>query len=84
MPHLLHSLLVPVLLLANVALLASLVALLAGVAASPAGLSQVTPGLVLDWYWLTFAIALFLTVSVYAQQGGHLSSEVLPKIRTGP
>jgi cellulose synthase/poly-beta-1,6-N-acetylglucosamine synthase-like glycosyltransferase len=68
-PHLLHSLLVPVLLLANVALTAALGATLAGLAVSPAvraGLGQ--PGAVVGWYWLTFALAMFLTVSVYARR----------------
>jgi cellulose synthase/poly-beta-1,6-N-acetylglucosamine synthase-like glycosyltransferase len=68
-PHLLHILMVPVLLLANVALLGALVTMLTGIAVSP-GLrsSLVRPGVFLGWYWLTFALAVFLTVSVYARR----------------
>ena len=68
-PHLLHILMVPVLLLGNVALLGALVTMLAGIAVSP-GLrsSLVRPGVFLGWYWLTFALAVFLTVSVYARR----------------
>ena len=68
-PHLLHLLLVPVLLLANVALLTALLAMLTAIAVSPdvrSGLAR--PGVVLGWYWLTFALAVFLTVSVYARR----------------
>jgi cellulose synthase/poly-beta-1,6-N-acetylglucosamine synthase-like glycosyltransferase len=68
-PHLLHVLMVPVLLLVNVALLAALVTMLTGIAVSPAARSSLArPGAFLGWYWLTFALALFLTVSVYAQR----------------
>jgi 1,2-diacylglycerol 3-beta-glucosyltransferase len=68
-PHLLHTLLVPVLLLANLALLTALAAMAAGLAASAASWHDVaSPGIALDWYWLTFALAMFLVVSVYARQ----------------
>lgn len=68
-PHLLHFLLVPILLLANMALLAALLAMLTGMAVSPdIRLGLARPGIVLDWYWLTFALAMFLTVSVYARR----------------
>ncbi|MGN6796050.1 MAG: glycosyltransferase family 2 protein [Streptosporangiaceae bacterium] len=68
-PHLLHSLMVPVLLLANLILLAGVIAMLAGAAMSRVALSWVTkPEIIFDWYWLTFAIAIFLTVSVYARR----------------
>jgi cellulose synthase/poly-beta-1,6-N-acetylglucosamine synthase-like glycosyltransferase len=72
-PHLLHILMVPVLLLANVALLGALVTMLTGIAVSP-GLrsSLVRPGVFLGWYWLTFALAVFLTVSVYARREAGL------------
>jgi 1,2-diacylglycerol 3-beta-glucosyltransferase len=68
-PHLLHVLMVPILLLANVALPAALLAMLSGIAISPDvrfGLAR--PGVVVGWYWLTFALAVFLTVSVYARR----------------
>ena len=68
-PHLLHILMVPVLLLANVAMLSSLVTMLIGIAVSPEVRSSlVRPGVFLGWYWLTFALAVFLTVSVYARR----------------
>jgi 1,2-diacylglycerol 3-beta-glucosyltransferase len=68
-PHLLHFLLAPILLLANVALLAALLAMLTGMAVSPdVRFDLVRPGVILDWYWLTFALAMFLTVSVYARR----------------
>ena len=68
-PHLLHILMVPILLLANVALLTALLTMLTGIAVSPnlrSGLAR--PGVLLGWYWLTFALAMFLTVSVYARR----------------
>jgi 1,2-diacylglycerol 3-beta-glucosyltransferase len=68
-PHLLHFLLAPILLLANVALLAALLAMLAGITVYPdVRFDLVRPGVILDWYWLTFALAMFLTVSVYARR----------------
>lgn len=68
-PHLLHILMVPVLLLVNVALLAALVTMLAGVAVSPVIRSSIAqPWVFVGWYWLTFALALFLTASVYARR----------------
>ncbi|HUJ06737.1 MAG TPA: glycosyltransferase [Streptosporangiaceae bacterium] len=68
-PHLLHSLLVPVLLLANVLLLAALGITVGELAFSPAGRAELArPGLLLDWYWLTFALALLLTLSVYVRR----------------
>lgn len=68
-PHLLHTLLVPVLLLCNVLLLAALAFMLSALAFSPAArLDLLRPGVFLDWYWLTFAAAVFLTVSVYARR----------------
>jgi cellulose synthase/poly-beta-1,6-N-acetylglucosamine synthase-like glycosyltransferase len=68
-PHLLHFLLAPVLLLANAGLLAALVVMLAGVAVSPAIRSLLaSPGVAVAWYWLTFALAMFLTVSVYVRR----------------
>lgn len=68
-PHLLHYLLAPILLLANVALLAALMAMLTGMAVSPrVRFDLARPGVILDWYWLTFALAMFLTVSVYARR----------------
>lgn len=68
-PHLLHTLLVPVLLLGNVLLLAALAVMLSALAFSPAArLDLLRPGVFLDWYWLTFALAVFLTVSVYARR----------------
>ncbi len=68
-PHLLHVLLVPVLLLVNAALVSGLVTMLAGIAVSPVIRSSlVRPWSLIGWYWLTFAIALFLTVSVYARR----------------
>ena len=72
-PHLLHILMVPVLLLGNVALLGALATMLTGIAVSP-GLrsSLVRPGVFLGWYWLTFALAVFLTVSVYARRESGL------------
>ena len=72
-PHLLHTLLVPVLLLANVALPGALLAMLASIFVSPdarSGLAR--PGAVAGWYWLTFALAVFLTVSVYARRESGL------------
>ncbi len=68
-PHLLHILMVPVLLLVNVALLTALVTMLTGIVVSPAARSALArPEDFLGWYWLTFALALFLTVSVYARR----------------
>ncbi|HEX5188468.1 MAG TPA: glycosyltransferase family 2 protein [Streptosporangiaceae bacterium] len=68
-PHLLHTLMVPVLLLANLVLLIGVLALLAGGIMSPGTWSLVTrPETAVDWYWLTFALAMFLTVSVYARR----------------
>lgn len=68
-PHLLHTLMVPVLLLANLVLLAGVLVMLAGGIMSPATWSLVTrPETDVDWYWLTFAVAMFLTVSVYARR----------------
>lgn len=68
-PHLLHILMVPALLLANVALLTTLVTMLTGVAASPVIRSSIArPWVFVGWYWLTFALALFLTVSVYVRR----------------
>ena len=68
-PHLLHLLLVPVLLLANVALLTALLAMLTAIAVSPdVRFDLARPSVVLGWYWLTFALAVFLTVSVYARR----------------
>lgn len=68
-PHLLYVLMVPVLLLANVALLTALATMLTGIAVSPALRSALLrPEVFVGWYWLTFALALFLTVSVYARR----------------
>jgi cellulose synthase/poly-beta-1,6-N-acetylglucosamine synthase-like glycosyltransferase len=68
-PHLLHTLLVPVLLLANLILLVGVIAMLVGAVMSPVALAWVTrPEIIFDWYWLTFAVAMFLTVSVYARR----------------
>jgi len=68
-PHLLHMLMVPILLLANITLMAALLAMLAGIAESAnVRLALAHPSVVLDWYWLTFALAIFLTVSVYARR----------------
>jgi cellulose synthase/poly-beta-1,6-N-acetylglucosamine synthase-like glycosyltransferase len=68
-PHLLHTLLVPVLLLCNVLLLGAFAAMLAAFAVSPAvRLDLARPGVFIDWYWLTFALAVFLAVSVYARR----------------
>jgi 1,2-diacylglycerol 3-beta-glucosyltransferase len=68
-PHLLHMLMVPILLLANVALLTALLAMLTGIAVSPnVRFDLARPSAVLGWYWLTFALAVFLTVSVYARR----------------
>jgi len=68
-PHLLHLLMVPVLLLVNVMLLAALVMMVIGIAVSPGIRSSLLqPGVFLGWYWLTFALAVFLTVSVYARR----------------
>ncbi len=68
-PHLLHSLMVPILLLANAALPAALLAMLSGIAISPnVRFDLARPSVVLGWYWLTFALAVFLTVSVYARR----------------
>ena len=68
-PHLLHILMVPVLLLGNVALLTALVTMFTGIAVSPdIRSSLVRPAVFLGWYWLTFALAVFLTVSVYARR----------------
>jgi membrane-bound acyltransferase YfiQ involved in biofilm formation len=65
---LLHTLLVPVLLLCNVLLLAALAVMLSALAFSPAARHDLLrTGVFLDWYWLTFALAVFLTVSVYAR-----------------
>ena len=79
-PHLLHVLLVPVLLLANVALFGALVTMLTGIAVSPGiRATLVRPGIFLSWYWLTFGLAMFLTMSVYArrEQGLRLRQVVL-------
>lgn len=68
-PHLLHILMVPVLLLANAALLGALMTMLTGIAVSPglrAGIGR--PEVFVGWYWLTFALAVFVTVSVYARR----------------
>ncbi len=68
-PHLLHTLMVPVLLLANLALLTALCAMAAGVTTSAAAWHAVaSSGIAVDWYWLTFALAMFLIVSVYARR----------------
>ena len=68
-PHLLHMLMVPVLLLANLSLMTALLAMLAGIAESAnIRLELAHPSVVLDWYWLTFALAIFLTISVYARR----------------
>jgi cellulose synthase/poly-beta-1,6-N-acetylglucosamine synthase-like glycosyltransferase len=68
-PHLLHILMVPVLLLVNVAMLTSLVTMLTGIVVSPGIRSSlVRPEVFLGWYWLTFALAVFLAVSVYARR----------------
>jgi cellulose synthase/poly-beta-1,6-N-acetylglucosamine synthase-like glycosyltransferase len=68
-PHLLHILMVPVLLLVNVALLTSLVTMLTGIAVSPGVRASLDrPTVFLGWYWLTFALAVFLTVSVYVRR----------------
>jgi cellulose synthase/poly-beta-1,6-N-acetylglucosamine synthase-like glycosyltransferase len=68
-PHLLHTLMVPVLLLANLVMLAGVLAMLAGGIASPHAWSAIgRPATAVDWYWLTFALAMFLTVSVYARR----------------
>jgi len=68
-PHLLHFLMAPILLLANVALLAAFLVMVAGLAFSPAVRSVVaSPGAAVAWYWLTFALAIFLTASVYARR----------------
>lgn len=68
-PHLLHIVMVPVLLLVNVALLTSLVTMLTGIAVSPGVRSSLDrPTVFLGWYWLTFALAVFLTVSVYVRR----------------
>jgi cellulose synthase/poly-beta-1,6-N-acetylglucosamine synthase-like glycosyltransferase len=72
-PHLLHFLMAPVLLLANAALLAALCVMLAGIAVSPAIRSVlVKPGTAVAWYWLTFALAMFLTGTVYARREAGL------------
>ncbi len=69
LPHLIHALLVPVLLLTSVALLAASLTVLTSVAISPGARSHFAPpGAVLGWYWLTFALAVFLAVSVYARR----------------
>lgn len=68
-PHLLHILMVPLLLLVNVALIAALVTMVTGIAVSPVIRSGIAwPWAFLSWYWLTFALALFLTASVYARR----------------
>ncbi len=68
-PHLLHMLMVPILLLANMGLMAALLAMLVGIAESAnVRLDLARPGVALDWYWLTFALAMFLAVSVYAKR----------------
>ncbi len=73
-PHLLHTLLVPVLLLCNVLLLAALAVMLAAGAVSAAvRLDLVRPGVFIDWYWLTFALAVFLAISVYARREPDLT-----------
>jgi 1,2-diacylglycerol 3-beta-glucosyltransferase len=73
-PHLLHTLLVPVLLLCNLLLLSAFGLMLAAFAVDPAvRLNLARPGVFIDWYWLTFALAVFLTVSVYARREPHLA-----------
>ncbi len=68
-PHLLHTLLVPVLLLANAFLLAALGVMIAGAVTTPGAWHHFArPGIALDWYWLTFALAIFLAASVYARR----------------
>jgi len=68
-------LMVPILLLANITLMAALLAMLAGIAESAnVRLQLAHPSVVLDWYWLTFALAMFLTVSVYAWRERRLSA----------
>jgi len=68
-PHLLHMLMVPILLLANITLVAALLAMLAGfVESATVRLELGHPSVPVDWYWLTFALAMFLTVSVYARR----------------
>lgn len=72
-PHLAHTLLVPILLLASVLLLIALAVMLAGMAFSPAIRSDLArPGVILDWYWLTFALPVFLAFSVYAHREAGL------------
>jgi cellulose synthase/poly-beta-1,6-N-acetylglucosamine synthase-like glycosyltransferase len=72
-PHLLHLLMVPVLLLVNVLLLTALVTMVIGIAISPGIRSSLArPEVFLGWYWLTFALAVFLTVSVYARRAPGL------------
>jgi cellulose synthase/poly-beta-1,6-N-acetylglucosamine synthase-like glycosyltransferase len=67
-PHLLHFLMAPVLLLANLALLAALLVMLVGMVVSPAVRAVLaSPFTAVGWYWLTFALAMFLTVTVYTQ-----------------
>lgn len=74
-PHLLHMLLVPILLLANITLMGALLVMLAGLVGSAnVRLELAHPGVVVDWYWLTFALAMFLTVSVYARRERRLSA----------
>ena len=73
-PHLLHILMVPALLLVNVSLLTALVTMLTGIAVSPVIRSSIAqPWVFLSWYWLTFVPPLFLTVSVYARHERGLS-----------
>lgn len=72
-PHLLHGLLVPILLLVNAVLLAALVTMLIGITVSPTIRSGlIRPEAFVSWYWLTFALALFLTVSVYGRRESEL------------
>lgn len=68
-PHLLHSLVVPVLLLLNLVMLAALAVMVAGLISSPEIRHDLLrTGTILDWYWLTFALAIFLSLSVYARR----------------
>jgi hypothetical protein len=55
-------------------MLTSLATMITGIAVSPGIRSSlVRPGVFLGWYWLTFALAVFLTVSVYARREPGLS-----------
>jgi 1,2-diacylglycerol 3-beta-glucosyltransferase len=73
-PHLLHYLLAPALILANALLTAALAAMVVALVVSPSerlALAHRSTGIA--WYWLTFAFAVFLTVSVYAQREPGMS-----------